>query len=116
MVYFPVMTSDYYMVFCTTPDGDTASRIAAALVDQNLAACVNMISGIRSVYRWEGKRHCDEECLMLIKTRRDRYPALEDLVRTLHPYEIPEIIAVPLEGGGAAYLGWVDGQVQEGNQ
>jgi len=102
------------MIFCTCPDTDTAAAIAAALVDQKLAACVNIISGIRSIYRWEGKRQCDEECLMLIKTRLDRYQVLEEMVRALHPYEIPEIIAVPLEAGSAAYLAWVDAQVQDG--
>ena len=100
------------MVFCTCPDADTAASIAAQLVDQNLAACVNIINGIRSIYRWEGKRQCDEECLMMIKTRRDRYQDLEERVRTLHPYEIPEIIALPLEAGLTAYLEWVDAQVQ----
>ena len=96
------------MVFNTCPDAATASGIAAALVDQNVAACVNIISGIRSIYRWEGKREESEECLLLIKTRVDRYPALEEMVRTLHPYEIPEIIALPVEAGLAAYLGWID--------
>ena len=112
MVYFPAMAREYCMVFCTCPDADTAASIAAALVDQKLAACVNIIKGIRSIYHWEGKRQCDEECLMLIKTRRDRYPDLEDRVRILHPYEVPEIIALPLEAGLATYLKWVDARTR----
>ncbi len=112
MVYFHVMAKEYYMVFNTCPDATIASEIATALVEKNVAACVNIVSGVRSIYRWEGKLETSEECLLLIKTRRDCYSALEEMILALHPYEVPEIIALPLEAGLAAYLGWIDAALE----
>jgi periplasmic divalent cation tolerance protein len=97
----------FVVVLMTAPDADVASRIASTLVDERLVACVNLLPGLRSIYRWEGKR-CDEpEVLCLMKTRLDRFPALRDRIATLHPYQVPEIIALPLATGSAAYLDWI---------
>ena len=103
------------MVFSTCPDATTASEIATALVEQNVAACVNIVSGVHSIYRWEGKLETSEECLLLIKTRGDGYSALEEMILALHPYEVPEIIALPLAAGLAAYLGWIDAALETKN-
>ncbi|MDA1106982.1 MAG: divalent-cation tolerance protein CutA [Proteobacteria bacterium] len=96
-----------HMVLCTCPDQDTALNIANALVDNKLAACVNIVPGLHSVYRWKGARENAEEVLLIIKSRADDYAPLETTVRALHPYELPEIIAVPINTGLPAYLAWV---------
>ena len=83
-------------------------RIAKALVDQQLAACVNVVPGLTSVYRWQGQTESAQEVLLLIKTRQAVYPELEAALLTLHPYELPEIIAVPIEAGLPAYLSWIE--------
>jgi len=90
----------------------SAERLARTLVDQRLAACVNLLAPCRSFYRWEGAVQQDEEFPLLIKTTRARYPALESAIRDGHPAELPEIIAVPVEAGLAAYLEWVDSETQ----
>lgn len=91
----------------TAPDTDVAGRIASALVDERLVACVNILPGLRSIYRWEGKLCDDAEVLCLMKTRLDLFPALRDRIAILHPYQVPEIIALPLAAGHAPYLDWV---------
>jgi periplasmic divalent cation tolerance protein len=95
------------IVFCTVPDAEVGRRIAAQLVEYRLAACVNLLPGIESVYRWEGEVQSDSEVLLLIKARASDYPEMEAAILALHPYELPEIIAVPLSGGLPAYLDWV---------
>lgn len=90
------------------PDSGTAEKIAAALVEERLAACVQVLPGVRSYFRWEGKADNAAECLLLIKTTAARYPAAERRIRQLHPYELPEIIAVPISVGLPEYLRWVD--------
>ena len=95
------------LVFTNLPDRASAERLASSLVEARLAACVNILAPCRSVYRWQGKVEHAEEHPMLIKTTRDRYAALEAAVRAGHPYELPEIIAVPLSAGYTAYLDWV---------
>jgi periplasmic divalent cation tolerance protein len=89
------------------PDRASAERIADALIGQQLAACVNILAPCRSVYRWKGAVETAEEYPLFAKTTRDRYSLLERVVQELHPYELPEIIAVPLGGGLPAYLEWV---------
>ena len=93
--------------FCTCPDTDTAERLAEALVEERLAACVNILPGLRSVYRWQAEVERADEVLLLIKTLPDRYPALQDRLRELHPYELPELLAVDAVEGLPAYLRWV---------
>lgn len=93
--------------FCTCPEVYTAERIATALVEERLAACVNIVPGLRSIYRWEGAIEATDEVLLLIKTLPDRYPALQDRLRELHPYELPELLAVTSAFGLPDYLRWV---------
>jgi len=95
------------LVFTNLPDRAAAERLADELIAQRLAACVNILAPCRSVYRWKGAVQHDEEHPMLIKTTNDRYPLLEAAIRAGHPYELPEIIAVNIERGLPAYLGWI---------
>jgi periplasmic divalent cation tolerance protein len=95
------------LVFTNLPDRASAERLADLLLEQRLAACVNILAPCRSVYRWKGAVQHDEEHPMLIKTSAERYGALEQALRQGHPYELPEIIAVPIEQGLPAYLDWV---------
>lgn len=92
----------------TCPDEQTASNIASKLVENRLAACVNIIPAIKSVYRWQGKTEQDNEVLLIIKTRKDVFSRLETLIRENHPYELPEIVAVPIDTGLKEYLIWMD--------
>lgn len=95
------------VVLITAPDVETGRRIAQALVDERLAACVNVVPGLRSLYRYEGRVHEDPEVLLVAKTRVDRCEALAARVRDLHPYDLPEVLELPAIGGSAAYLDWV---------
>jgi periplasmic divalent cation tolerance protein len=96
------------LIFCTCPDQATAERIAETVVEERLAACVNLVPGLTSVYRWEGQVQRDAELLLLIKTRAAIYPLLEARLHELHPYQTPEIIALPIPAGSAAYLTWLE--------
>ena len=91
----------------TAPDAETGSRIARALVEERLAACVNLVPGIRSIYRWEGALEEDAEVLLVVKTRADRAGDLAGRVAELHPYDLPEVVLLPVVGGSLAYLDWV---------
>ena len=95
------------VAFITAPDLEKATGIARALVEERLAACVNLLPGIRSVYRWEGSIEEDAEVLLVVKTRADRAGALVDRVVALHPYDVPEVVMLPAVGGSPAYLDWV---------
>jgi periplasmic divalent cation tolerance protein len=95
------------LVLTNVPERAAAERLADLLVEQRLAACVNILAPCRSVYRWKDAVQHDEEHPMLMKTTAERYPALEQALRAAHPYELPEIIAVPVERGLPAYLDWV---------
>lgn len=110
------MTTNHQIVLSTCPDAATARTIATALVEQGLAACVNIVPGIESVYQWQGKIENSAELLLIIKTRADHYPALEQALRALHPYELPEVVAVPLATGLPAYLGWIDANLKQTNE
>jgi periplasmic divalent cation tolerance protein len=100
------------LVITNVPDRAAADKLADALVADGLAACVNILSPCRSVYRWNGEVRHEEEFPMLIKTTPERYAALEQAIRAGHPYELPEIIAVPVERGLPAYLEWVAEQTR----
>jgi periplasmic divalent cation tolerance protein len=100
------MSSDVLVVFSTMPV-DKAEAIAETLVTERLAACVNLVGPVRSIYRWKGAIEKDAEQLAVIKTTRARYDALVVRLRQLHPYEVPEIVALPVEAGHAPYLDWV---------
>ena len=92
---------------CSCPDLASAERLAETLVGERLAACVNVLPGVRSVYRWQGAVERADEVLLLIKTTRDRLDAVAARVRALHPYELPELLAVEAVGGLPDYLDWV---------
>jgi periplasmic divalent cation tolerance protein len=95
------------VVFSTFPSEDKAADIARTLVTEQLCACVNLIPPVRSIYRWQGEL-CDErETLAIIKTTRERFAALKERLLALHPYEVPELIALPVEAGHEPYLDWV---------
>jgi periplasmic divalent cation tolerance protein len=98
---------DALLVVSNLPDRASAEKLARLLVEARLAACVNVLSPARSVYRWKGKIEDAEEHPVLIKTTRERYAALEAAIRKNHPYELPEIIALPVAAGLPAYLDWV---------
>ncbi len=102
------------VVLVTAPDGEPAEALVRALVAEGLAACVNRVPGIRSTYRWQGAVHDDPETLLIAKTTAAAWPALEARVRELHPYELPEVIALPVAAGSAPYLAWLSGAVGPG--
>ena len=99
--------ADVRVVLVTAPGLDVARDLARALVEAKLAACVNLVPGVRSVYRWEGEVHEDEEVLLVVKTRADRGAALANRIREIHPYDLPEVLELPAVGGSPAYLDWV---------
>ena len=101
------MTEELILCFCTVPDGATGRRIAHHLVESGLAACVNRIPGVVSVYRWEQEVQEDDEELLIVKTRTGRLEDLVAAVRQIHPYELPEVVAVPVTGGLEDYLDWL---------
>src|SRR5581483_87445 len=98
---------NYLIVMVTTPDRKISERISEGLVSKNLAACVNRIPGIHSRYWWKGRVESAREELLLIKTRRDRLAALTQWVRNNHPYEVCEVVALPIQGGNKVYLDWI---------
>ncbi len=102
----------FLLVFNTCPDDKTARRIARALVERRLAACVNIIPGLTSIYTWKGAVEEAEERLLLIKTRQGAYRQLEETLQELHPYELPEIVAVPIGMGLPPYLRWIEEHVR----
>lgn len=105
------MQNQYLVVFCTCPEGDSAARLAGALVDAGLAACVNRLPGVVSSFRWQGEVREEAETLLIIKTTNERLAALVERVRALHPYELPEVVAVPVSGGLDKYLDWLGASV-----
>ena len=99
--------TDAVVVLVTAPTAELAAELARAVVEERLAACGNVLPGVRSIYRWEGKVQDEPEVLLVLKTRRDRFAALRDRILALHPYELPEVIALPVEAGSDAYLDWI---------
>lgn len=99
--------TDKIVVLVTAKDVRQARKIARALVEGRLAACVNLITPVSSIYRWEGKLAEDRECLLIIKTTRERFDALRAAVEKLHSYSVPEVIALPIVDGAANYLNWL---------
>jgi periplasmic divalent cation tolerance protein len=98
---------DELIIFVTTSSEDEAARIGESLVEERLAACVNIVAGVISIYRWEGKVTRDREALMIIKTTSDRYIELERRVKELHSYTTPEVVAFRIERGSEGYLNWL---------
>jgi periplasmic divalent cation tolerance protein len=106
------LSADFLVVLCTCPTREVASAIATAVLEERLAACVNQLPGIKSLYRWEGRIEDDEELLLLIKTTSQLFPALEEMIRDLHPYDVPEIIGLPLTVGSKDYFAWIRNSVR----
>ena len=109
-----MVMQEFIVVYVTAGSADEADRLARSLVDERLAACVNRIKSVQSVYRWQGKVEQSEEELLIIKTSRDRFAALEKRVRELHSYSVPEVIALPVIEGSSNYLKWLKEQVTPG--
>ena len=97
----------YIVVLITVPSKDVGRQVARALLDQRLAACVNLVPGVSSLYIWEGQIQDDEEVLLVAKTRGDLFAGLASAVRAVHPYAVPEIIALPVVAGSQDYLDWI---------
>lgn len=105
--------NEVLLVISNAPDRAAAERIASALVAEGAAACVNILAECSSIYRWKGKVEHATEVPLLIKTTADAYPRLEAELRKLHPYEVPEIIAIPVSAGLPAYLDWVKSETRK---
>ncbi len=103
------------VVFSTFPPGERAAEVARTLVSENLVACVNLVPQVRSIYRWQGQLQDDTEMLAIMKSTRDRVGELTSRLAALHPYEVPEIIVLPVDGGHAPYLAWVAGETTSPN-
>lgn len=101
---------DFIIILVTTSSEEEAKKIAFSLVEKRIAACVNIINDIESIYRWKGKILDEREVLILIKTRKRLYKSVEGEVRKLHSYEVPEIIALPIISGSKDYLYWIDSE------
>lgn len=98
----------YQITLCTCPDQTIAEEIACHLVNNQLAACINIVPGITSIYEWQGKIEATQEHLLIIKSTAVKYASIESEIKQLHPYELPEVIAVPIDCGLPEYLQWID--------
>lgn len=103
--------TDVRAVLTTVPDPETGERLGRTLVEEHLAACANVVPGVISVYRWQGEIERSEEALVILKTTADRVPALQARAVDLHPYDVPEVLALPVGAGHAPYLAWVHREV-----
>src|SRR5262245_17735307 len=101
------MADEVLLIMSTFPDVQTAQRVVRQIVEERLAACANILPPVKSIYRWQGKVEESEESLVLIKTTVDRFAAVQTALRRLHPYEVPEVIALPIDRGLPDYLRWV---------
>jgi periplasmic divalent cation tolerance protein len=104
--------TDALLVFTTLPSADKAAELAKLLVEERLAACANLLPAIRSIYRWQGKLQDENEVLLLLKTRAEHLERLKLRILELHPYEVPEVLAVPVEAGYQPYLEWLAGETK----
>lgn len=103
------------VIFVTTKDSSEAQAIARALVDQKLVACANIVSGVKSLFWWQGKVDEASEVLLILKTKRSLFKRIEKTVKSLHSYDVPEIIALPIVAGSQEYLKWLNDSVKKGN-
>jgi periplasmic divalent cation tolerance protein len=106
--------TDKIVVLSTCGSPEDGERLSRALVEARVAACVNVIPGVRSVYRWKGEVESEGECLLLIKSSRGQFDALRETLTKLHPYEVPELIALPVVDGSPGYLDWLTSSLGEG--
>jgi len=105
------LSTELFTVLMTAPDAEVAERLARTLVDERLAACANIVPGVVSVYRWEGEVQRDSEVLVILKTSAEVLDDLESRAVELHPYDVPEVLALPVRGGHGPYLDWVRAEV-----
>ncbi len=103
------------LILTTAGSEAEASGIARTLVERRLAACVNVIPRVQSTHRWKGEVRTEAEWLLVVKTSRDRFEAVREAIRSLHSYEVPEIVMLPVEAGDAEYLAWIDESVRGGD-
>ncbi|HET7753225.1 MAG TPA: divalent-cation tolerance protein CutA [Anaeromyxobacteraceae bacterium] len=103
--------TDVFVVLVTAPDAEKAAELGRTLVEQKLVACANVVPAVRSIYRWEGRIEDSTEALVVLKTPRFKLKELVDRITEIHPYEVPEVLAVPVEAGNVRYLDWVIGSV-----
>ena len=101
------MSENHIVMLCTVPDRGSAEDIARSLVEERLAACVSLVPNLVSIYRWEGKLETVDECLLVIKTRAERFEAVREAINLNHPSTVPEIIALPITAGADNYLAWL---------
>jgi periplasmic divalent cation tolerance protein len=101
-------TGDYIVIMSTVSGEIEGQRIAEELVNRGLVACVNVIPGVTSYYKWQGQSEVGHELLMLAKTRASNYGKVRDVIKELHSYEVPEIVALPITNGDESYLKWID--------
>jgi periplasmic divalent cation tolerance protein len=106
------MTDKFHVVISTCPDRSSADRIARRIIESRLAACVNVVGGVHSYYEWQNALEESDEFLLVIKSRIDVFNALQNVIISEHPYELPEVIAVPIKAGYAPYLAWLDANVR----
>ncbi len=99
--------TDTLVVLVTTPSAEDAARLARAVVEEKLAACGNVVPAVRSIYRWEGKICDEQEALLVLKAPARRFPELRDRIVALHPYDVPEVIALRIEEGNERYIDWI---------
>lgn len=100
--------TDKIVVFSTCESAEEAAKVARQLVEARLAACVNVVPSVRSIYRWRGQIEDAGECLLVIKSRRDLFPRLREAIAGMHSYEVPEVLALPVVDGSDSYLAWLD--------
>ena len=105
------MNSGHAVILTTAGDEEEAGRIARELVERRLAACVSVVPGVRSTFRWQGAIRSDSEWLLVVKTRAETFEAVRQAIRELHSYEQPEIVLLPIADGDAGYLAWIDESV-----
>jgi periplasmic divalent cation tolerance protein len=103
------------LVYCTFPNASEAEEVARALVHSRLAACVNIVGSVRSIYRWEGEVCSEEEYMIIAKTMDSRFDALKAKILELHSYDCPEVVAVNIDDGHEAYLQWIAEETSAGN-
>lgn len=108
------MSTDFIVVYVTVPSQEVAEGLAAALLEARLAACVNVLGPLQSHYRWQEQIQHDQELLLMVKSRRALFELLKELVLELHPYETPEVIALPILAGAAGYLAWLEDSLSNG--
>ena len=99
--------SKYIIIFCTIGTHDQAQKLAKPLVEKKLAACVNIIPGLTSIYKWKGELYNETECLMIIKTKKNLFEDIKTEILSLHPYDLPEIVSLPIDKGLPGYLDWI---------